>query len=604
MALSPSHGMSSRIEDYALIGNTHTAALVSRSGSIDWLCVPRFDSGACFAALLGTPQHGRWLLCPAEASRQSLRQYKNETLVLETQHEIDTGRVTVVDCMPVCDGKLRVVRLVIGHAGAVRMRFELVARFDYGSIVPWVQQSGNIWTLIAGPDTVRLRSEIALRHEEECLVAEFTIAAGQRVPFVFTWHPSHEAPPVALDVEAVLANTEAWWRQWARQCTYEGRWRDAVIRSLLTLKALTYAPSGGIVAAATTSLPEKLGGVRNWDYRLCWLRDATFTLYALMNGGYREEAIAWREWLLRAVAGRPSELQIMYGPAGERRLTELELEWLPGYEGSAPVRIGNAATRQFQLDVYGEIMDAMHQARRNGIEPDERAWQLQHAMLDHLEKVWERPDEGIWEVRGPRRRFTHSKVMAWVAMDRAVKAVERFKLEGPVERWRALRDRIHEEVCRLGYSTSRQSFVQYYGGTTLDASLLMLPLVGFLPASDPRVQNTVRAIERDLMEDGFVRRYHPSHEIDGLPSGEGVFLPCTFWLADNWNLRGDHDKATEIFERLLALRNDVGLLAEEYDLANRRLVGNFPQAFSHVGLVNSAYNLASTRGPAHDRQDS
>jgi GH15 family glucan-1,4-alpha-glucosidase len=407
-----------------------------------------------------------------------------------------------------------------------------------------------------------------------------------------------------LDAEAVLAETEAWWRHWAQQCTYEGRWREAVVRSLLTLKALTYAPSGGIVAAATTSLPERIGGVRNWDYRLCWLRDATFTLYALLNGGYREEARAWREWLLRAVAGRPSELQIMYGPGGERRLNELELGWLPGYEGSAPVRIGNVATRQFQLDVYGEIMDAMHQARRNGIEPEETSWRLQRAIIDHLEGVWDQPDEGIWEVRGPRRQFTHSKMMAWVAMDRAVKAVERFKLEGPVERWRALRDHIHEEVCRLGSNSIRESFVQYYGGTTLDASLLMAPLVGFLPASDLRVQNTVHAIEQDLMEEGFVRRYLPSQELDGLPPGEGVFLPCTFWLADNWCLMGDHRKATDLFERLLDLRNDVGLLAEEYDPHDRRLVGNFPQAFSHVGLVNTAYNLAEKGGPARDRQES
>lgn len=600
----PLHNMSSRIEDYAVIGNTHTAALVSRTGSIDWLCVPRFDSGACFAALLGRPQHGRWLLSPAVPSQHVQRHYRSETLILETQYDTEKGSVMVVDCMPVCDGQPHVVRLAVGRTGVMRMRLELVTRFDYGSIVPWVQQSDHTWILVAGPDTVRIRSEVPLRHEQERIVAEFTIAAGQRLPFVFTWHPSHETPPDALDAEAVLAETEAWWRHWAQQCTYEGRWREAVVRSLLTLKALTYAPSGGIVAAATTSLPERIGGVRNWDYRLCWLRDATFTLYALLNGGYREEARAWREWLLRAVAGRPSELQIMYGPGGERRLNELELGWLPGYEGSAPVRIGNVATRQFQLDVYGEIMDAMHQARRNGIEPEETSWRLQRAIIDHLEGVWDQPDEGIWEVRGPRRQFTHSKMMAWVAMDRAVKAVERFKLEGPVERWRALRDHIHEEVCRLGYNSIRESFVQYYGGTTLDASLLMAPLVGFLPASDLRVQNTVHAIEQDLMEEGFVRRYLPSQELDGLPPGEGVFLPCTFWLADNWCLMGDHRKATDLFERLLDLRNDVGLLAEEYDPHDRRLVGNFPQAFSHVGLVNTAYNLAEKGGPARDRQGS
>jgi GH15 family glucan-1,4-alpha-glucosidase len=599
-----SESMPSRIEDYALIGNTHTAALVSRTGSIDWLCVPRFDSGACFAALLGTPRHGRWLLSPVGVVQHVQRRYRDETLILETQYETDTGSVTLVDCMPMVDGQPHVVRLVMGGAGAIRMRFELVTRFDYGSVVPWTQQRDHVWTLVAGPDTVQLRTEIPLRHEEERIVGEFAIAAGQRLPFVFTWHPSHEAPPVPLDVEAVLAETEARWRHWARQCTYEGRWREAVIRSLLTLKALTYAPSGGIVAAATTSLPERIGGARNWDYRLCWLRDATFTLYALLNGGYREEAKAWRQWLLRAVAGRPSELQIMYGPAGERRLTELELKWLPGYEGSAPVRIGNAATQQFQLDVYGEIMDAMHQSRRTGIEPEETSWMLQQAIMEHLENVWEQPDEGIWEVRGPRRQFTHSKVMAWVAMDRAVKAVEQFKLEGPVAHWRALRDHIHEDVCRLGYSASRQSFVQYYGGTALDASLLMIPLVGFLPASDVRVGNTVRAIEQDLTQGGLVRRYIPSHELDGLPPGEGVFVPCTFWLADNWCLMGHHDKATTLFERLLGLRNDVGLLAEQYDPHAGRLVGNFPQAFSHVGLVNTAYNLAQKRGPARDRQES
>jgi len=596
--------MSSRIEDYALIGDTHTAALVSRAGSLDWLCFPRFDSGACFAALLGASQHGRWLLSPAGTLKRIHRQYRDRTLILETEYETDDGVATVVESMPVRNQEPNVIRLVIGRTGRVRMRCELAIRFDYGSIVPWTRSIDGVWVLTAGPDTVRMRSEAPLRHEEERLVAEFTISPGQRLPFVLTWSLSHDPPPAPFDVETVLAETDTWWRQWAAHCTYDGRWQDAVMRSLLTLKALTYAPSGGIVAAATTSLPEKIGGVRNWDYRLCWLRDATFTLYALLNGGYREEAKAWREWLLRAVAGRPEELQIMYGPSGERRLTELELPWLPGYEQSLPVRIGNAATRQVQLDVYGEIMDAMHQARRAGIEPDETAWALQRAVMDHLEGAWEQPDQGIWEVRGKRRHFTHSKVMAWVAMDRAVKAVEQFRLEGPLKRWQTVRDAIHEQVCRDGYHRDRHTFVQYYGSASVDASLLMIPLVGFLPASDPRVRGTVQAIEADLMEDGLVRRYTASTEVDGLPPGEGIFLACTFWLADNWHLMGDPAKARAIFEHLLTLRNDVGLLAEEYDPRARRLVGNFPQAFSHVGLVNSAYNLSRTHGPARDRQQS
>jgi len=596
--------MSSPLEDYALLANTRTAALVSRAGSLDWLCAPRFDSGACFAALLGTPQHGRWLLSPAAEIRHIQRQYRGDTLVLETNVQATDGEVTVIDCMPVSDGPLRVVRLVIGRAGNVRMRFELTTRFDYGSIVPWAQLLNDTWTLVAGPDTVRIESEVSLRHEDARLVADFNVPTGGHVPFVLTWHPSHESPPPVVDVDLALGETETWWRQWAQQCTYEGPWREAVVRSLLTLKALTYAPSGGIVAAPTTSLPERIGGVRNWDYRLCWLRDATFTLYAFLHGGYRKEAIAWRQWLLRAVAGEPAKFQILYGPAGERRLPELELPWLPGYEASAPVRVGNAASQQFQLDVYGEIMDALHQARRKGIDPEESAWTFQRALIDHLETVWDHPDEGIWEVRGGRRPFTHSKVMAWVGMDRAVKAVERFKLDGPVDRWRKLRDHIHDEVCRLGYSTRRKAFVQSYGSESLDASLLMLPMVGFLPASDPRVQGTVQAIEQDLMEGGLVRRYLPTSEVDGLPPGEGLFLPCSFWLVDAWCLMGEHRKATALFERLLALRNDVGLLAEEYDPHAGRLIGNFPQAFSHVGLVNSAYNLVHRQGPAQDRQAS
>ena len=593
--------MSVKLEDYALIGDTQTAALISRTGSLDWWCVPRFDSGACFAALLGTPQHGRWLLTPSGTVRRVQRRYRTDTLVLETEYETDEGSVSVLDWMPVRDRNPHVIRLVVGHSGLVRMQFELMMRCDYGSIVPWVRLIDDEWVLSAGPDTLRLRSEVPLRHTEERVIGNFSVSPRQRVSFVLMWHSSHEPAPLLIDVETVLTDTEAWWRQWVERCIYDGPWRDAVTRSLITLKALTYAPSGGIVAAATTSLPEQIGGVRNWDYRFCWVRDATFTLYALLNAGYREEAIAWREWLLRAVAGRPAELQILYGLAGERRVSEVDLPWLPGYDGSTPVRVGNAAAQQRQLDVYGELMDALHQARRTGIEPDEDAWVLQRAIMDHLEGIWDHPDQGIWEVRGARRHFTHSKVMAWVAMDRAIKAVERLKLEGPLARWQHLRETIHAQVCRDGYNADRHSFVQYYGGTSLDASLLMIPMVGFLPPSDPRVRGTVQAIEADLMDDGFVRRYLPSTELDGLPLGEGVFLPCTAWLADTWCLMGDRVKARALFERLLSVRNDVGLLAEQYDPRAQRLLGNFPQAFSHVGLVNTAYNLSGAGGPAEDR---
>jgi GH15 family glucan-1,4-alpha-glucosidase len=457
---------------------------------------------------------------------------------------------------------------------------------------------------VAGPDSLLLQTAVQTHGENFTTVADFTVSEGQQTPFVLTWHSSYEPDPPSLDPMEALESTETWWNEWSNRCSYDGQWREAVMRSLITLKALTYAPSGGIVAAATTSLPELIGGVRNWDYRYCWIRDATFTLYALLTAGYREEASAWREWLLRAVAGRPSELQIMYGPAGERRLTELELEWLPGYEGSAPVRIGYEAVRQFQLDVYGEIMDTTHQARRAGVDPHEASWSLQRALMDFLESAWERPDEGIWEVRGPRQQFTHSKVMAWVAMDRAVKAVEQFKREGPVDRWRAVRSAIHEQVCREGYNADLETFVQSYGSKALDASLLMIPLVGFLAGTDPRVQGTVHAIERNLMEDGFVHRYESSCRIDGLPPGEGAFLPCTFWLADNFALMGRMAEAKQLFERLLNLRNDVGLLSEEYDPKSRRLIGNFPQAFTHVGLVNTARNLSRHGGPAEDRPNS
>jgi GH15 family glucan-1,4-alpha-glucosidase len=596
--------MPSCIEDYALIGDCHTAALVSRTGSIDWLCFPRFDSGACFASLLGDDTHGRWFLTPASEIRGIRRRYREGTLVLETDYETADGAVTVIDSMPPRSQEPDVVRVVLGKRGQVRMRMELVMRFDYGSIIPWVRRRETGIRAIAGPDALVLQSAVDLRNRDFRTEAEFTVSPGQRVPFVLIWHPSQEPTPDMIDAEKTLAHTEQWWREWSSRCTYEGPWKEAVVRSLITLKALTYAPTGGIVAAATTSLPEQLGGVRNWDYRYCWVRDATFTLYALMLGGYIEEACAWREWLLRAVAGQPSQLNIMYGLAGERRLTELELGWLPGYEGSSPVRIGNAACRQFQLDVYGELMDAMHLARRGGLEPDENAWRVEIALTEYLESAWSEPDNGIWEMRGPKRHFTHSKVMAWVAVDRMVKAVERFGLEGPVERWRRLRAQIHDEVCRDGFNPERNSFVQYYGGKELDASLLMIALVGFLPVNDPRVRGTVEAIERDLMKDGFVLRYRTNPEVDALPPGEAAFLACSFWLADNLALIGRKDDARRLFERLLGLCNDVGLLSEGYDPGNKRLLGNFPQALSHLALVNTAYNLSRERGPAADRQQS
>jgi len=594
--------MPSLIEDYAIIGDCHTAALVSRDGSIDWLCFPRFDGGACFAALLGNEKHGRWLLAPAGEVRSIRRRYRDGTLVLETDFETADGVVTVIDCMPPRSREPDLVRVVVGKRGRVRMRMQLVIRFDYGSITPWVRRTETGIRATAGPDTLILNSGVDLHNENFRTEAEFTVAEGQRVPFVLTWHPSHEPEPAMSDADETITATDEWWREWSGRCTYKGPWREAVVRSLITLKALTYAPTGGIVAAPTTSLPEHLGGVRNWDYRYCWLRDATFTLYALMLGGYIDEARAWREWLLRAVAGNPSELNIMYGLAGERRLPELELHWLPGYAASAPVRIGNAAWEQFQLDVYGEVMDAMHLARRGGLAPDENAWRVERALTDYLESAWSKPDNGIWEMRGPQRHFTHSKVMAWVTVDRMIKAVERFGLHGPVERWRSLRSTIHEEVCRNGFHHERNTFVQYYGGNELDASLLMIPLVGFLPAGDARVRGTVAAIEKDLMAGGFVLRYRTKHHIDGLPPGEAAFLACSFWLADNLALMNRREDARRLFERLLDLCNDVGLLSEGYDPANKRMLGNFPQALSHLALVNTAYNLSARVGPAADRQ--
>jgi GH15 family glucan-1,4-alpha-glucosidase len=592
-----------RIEDYALIGDTQTAALVGRDGSIDWLCLPHFDSGACFAALLGGPEHGRWLIQPDTKVLATTRRYRPRTLILETDFTTDAGDVRVIDFMTPRDGEPDLIRIVEGLRGEVRMHLELVIRFDYGSIVPWVRKIDDHIRAIGGPDALSLWTDVATEGRGLTTQAEFTVRAGERVPFVLMWHPSHASSPKPVDPMSSLKDTAAWWKAWCDRCAYEGPWHEQVTRSLITLKALTFAPTGGIVAAPTTSLPECIGGVRNWDYRFCWLRDATYSLYAFTIGGYTEEAAAWRNWLLRAVAGDPSSLHIMYGMHGERRLTELELPWLPGYENSRPVRVGNAASTQLQLDVYGEVMDSLHLARRAGLADDADAWALQQALLSHLEQAWREPDEGIWEVRGPRRHFTHSKVMAWVAFDRAIKAVERYGESGPVDRWRQLRDEVHAEVCQHGFDGDRNTFTQYYGSKNLDASLLMIPLVGFLPATDPRVVGTVAAIERELMWEGFVQRYVTEEHIDGLPPGEGVFLACTFWLADNYALQGRGDDARRIFERLLTLQNDLGLLAEQYDPEQKRLLGNFPQAFSHVMLINTARNLARERGPAEERKE-
>jgi GH15 family glucan-1,4-alpha-glucosidase len=583
-----------RIEDYGLIGDLQTAALVGRDGSIDWACFPRFDSGACFAALLGTAEHGRWVVAPLGDAWEAGRRYRPRSLVLETDWETDSGAVRVIDFMPPRGKAPDIVRIVEGLRGEVEMSSELVIRFDYGSTVPWVRRIDDGRIAVAGPDGLCFRTPVEHRGENMRTIGEFTVREGDRVPFVLTWYPSNERPPRAIHAEHALRETIDYWEDWADQCTYRGKWRDEVNQSLAVLKSLIYAPTGGMVAAPTTSLPEKLGGERNWDYRFCWLRDATLTLLAFINGGYLDEARAWRVWLLRAAAGDPSALQIMYGVAGERRLDERTVDWLPGYEGSEPVRIGNAASQQFQLDVYGEVLDALHQGRAHNLEVSQEAWSLQRRLLGFLEEAWKQPDEGIWEVRGPRRHFTHSKVMAWVAFDRGVQAVERFGRAGPVDRWRKARAEIHREVIDRGFDVELNSFTQSYGSKRLDASLLIIPLVGFLPADDPRMIGTVAAIERELFQDGLVYRYTHDEEVrsvDGLPPGEGAFLPCTFWLADNFALQGRVDEAQELFERLLELRNDLGLLAEEWDPATRRQLGNFPQAFTHVALVNTAFNL-------------
>ncbi|MFF0555319.1 glycoside hydrolase family 15 protein [Streptomyces sp. NPDC020472] len=589
--------MTQRIDDYALIGDLQTAALVGRDGSVDWLCLPRFDSAACFAAILGDENNGHWTLAPKGATSCTTRRYAEDTLVLETYWETRTGTVKVVDFMPQRDTSPDLMRIVEGVSGSVEMASVLRLRFDYGSIVPWVRRADGHRVAIAGPDSVWLRSEPHVKTwgQQFSTQSSFTVAAGEKVAFVLTWHPSHEPRPALVDPFEALEQCLADWRKWTARCTYEGPYRSSVLRSLITLKALTYAPTGGIMAAPTTSLPEDLGGVRNWDYRACWLRDSSLTLGALLAAGYEEEAAAWRDWLLRSVAGDPADLQIMYGPAGERRLPETSLPWLRGYADSAPVRTGNAAVDQFQLDVYGEVMDSLHRAREAGIPAERHAWNLQLSLLGFLESTWREPDEGLWEVRGPRRHFTHSKVMAWVAADRAVRTLEADPtLPGDVGRWRALRDEIHAQVCARAYDPVRNTFTQAYGSSELDAATLLIPQVGFLPPDDPRVVGTVDAVREELMHGGFLRRYSPdSTSLDGLPGQEGTFLVCSFWLADALRMTGRVEEARALFERLLTLTNDVGLLAEEYDPATGRQLGNFPQAFSHIGLVGTALALAA-----------
>ena len=583
-----------KIEDYGFLSDTQSGALVSRDGCIDWLCLPRFDSGACFASLLGGKENGRWFFAPDEKVTKSSRSYRGDTLVLETLVETSSGAVRLIDFMPPRGRDPDVVRIVEGVRGEVRMHMELIIRFDYGRVIPWVRQGDSGLEAIGGPDAMILRTPIETKGKNLTTVADFSVKAGDRIPFVLTWFQSHEPAPRAIDPEHALRDTETYWENWAGSCRFKGPWKSAVVRSLLTLKGLTYAPTGGLVAALTTSLPEAIGGVRNWDYRYCWLRDAAFTLITLMKFGYREEARAWREWLLRAIAGSAAQMQVLYGVHGERRIDEQELPWLAGYENSRPVRIGNGASNQFQLDVFGEVLFAMHDSHLAGLETEETGWRLQGELMRFLESNWEQPDEGIWEVRGGRKQFTHSKMMAWVAFDRAVRLAETGKQSKgeDVGRWRGIRDRIHREVCERGYNSTKKSFTQVYGSDALDASLLMMPRVGFLPPSDERVHGTIEAIERELMQDGFVLRYRPEEKgIDGLPGGEGAFLPCSFWLADGLYLIGRTDDAQRMFERLLTLRNDLGLLSEEYDPVARRQLGNFPQAFTHLALLNSAHIL-------------
>jgi GH15 family glucan-1,4-alpha-glucosidase len=592
------------IEEYALIGNCNTAALVGRDGSIDWLCWPRFDSPACFAALLGNEANGRWIIAPNASGFSVTRRYRPGTLVLETEFETAAGRAAIFDFMPPGNGG-HLVRIVLGKSGRMDFQTELVVRFNYGATVPWVNQlEDGALNAIAGPERLLLRTPVALRGEDLRTVAEFSVEVGQSVPFVLSYGASFQSPQVAIDACQALEQTEAFWREWSDRCPNVGPWTAAVKRSLITLKALTFAPTGGIVAAPTTSLPEQRGGVRNWDYRYCWLRDASFTLLAFMQLGYYDEARAWRDWLIRAIAGSPDQIQIMYGVAGERWLPELVVPWLPGYENSSPVRIGNAAHQQLQIDVTGEVIDAMALAWKAGMEISERGRAMRPLILEYLAKVWREPDEGIWEVRGGRQHFVHSKVMAWVAFDRSAAA---FAVEGSGEeasRWRAAADEIHAEVCERGFDRELNSFVQAYGSKRLDASLLLMPLVGFLPANDPRMRGTLRAVEERLLIGGeFVLRYEPENPRDGLPAGEGAFLACSFWLVDNYILQGRRSEARRLFERLLSRCNDVGLLAEEFDPVSSRMLGNFPQAYSHVGLINCALNLTRQEGPAEERAE-
>ncbi len=596
--------MKKLIEDYALIGDCRSAGLVGRDGSLDWLCFPRFDSPACFAALLGSPENGRWSLAPSDAVQKVERSYQGDTLVLETRYTTDSGEAAVVDCMTIKGVQPEVVRMVVGLRGSVRMRSLFAPRFDYGGALPWVRPESDGVLAVSGPDSLHLRAPTPLEIVDWSALAEFEVAEGERLPFVMTWRPSYLHPASAVDGVSAIEKTARWWQDWADKCTYKGEWRDAVVRSLLTLKALTYAPSGGVAAAATTSLPEWIGGERNWDYRYCWLRDATFTLSALLRTGYVQEARAWSDWLVRAVAGKGADVRIMYGVAGERRLPELELPWLSGYEGSSPVRIGNGAAGQLQLDVYGEVIDCLHLGRRRGIRPRDHEWEVERELIGHLESVYREPDQGVWEIRGGPRHFTHSKVMAWVAFDRAVKNVERFGLPGDAERWARRRDDLHAEICARAFDPDQNAFVQSYESRHLDAGVLVIPLVGFLPPTDPRVVGTVAAVERGLMHDGFVCRYRTETGVDGLPRGEGSFLLCTFWLADNYALMGRREDARRLFEKLLAIRNDVGLLSEEYDPAAGRLLGNFPQAFSHLSLVNTAHYLTRPEESADDRRSS
>ena len=593
-----------RIEDYAVIGNCETMALVSRNASIDWLCLPRFDSEACFAALLGDGGNGYWRLAPTDDDAQGKRRYRDGTLVLETEFTTTEGSVVVIDCMRAHDGDdgVDVLRLVRGLRGKVSMSMRLCLRFGYGQAVPWVTRTkdGRVQAM-AGPDRVILSTPVTLRGEDLTTLADFSVGEGEEIPFALTWRQSWQPLADAPDVAAGIAAETDEWKRWSARYDDAGAWDGAVLRSLITLKALTHRETGGIVAAATTSLPEEIGGERNWDYRFCWLRDSTLTLFALTESGYIDEAAAWRQWLLRAIGGDPAHPRIMYGVGGERHLTELELPWLAGYEGSKPVRIGNAASGQLQLDIYGELMDSLYHARRVGLDELDACWDLQRLLIGHLETIWRDPDEGIWEIRGPRRQFTHSKVMVWVAVDRAVRTIEEFGEKGPLEHWRELRQAIHDDVCAHGFDRELGSFVQSYGSKAMDASLLQIPLVGFLRADDERVRGTIAQVERRLLEGGFVHRYNTDSDVDGLPGDEGVFLACSFWLADCMVLQGRMDEARALFERLLALRNDVGLLAEEYDPKARRQLGNFPQAFSHISLVNTAHNLSRASKPAEKR---